>query len=419
MLLATVRRTIHQRALLERGIRVLVAVSGGAGSLAMLDVLARLRSESALELEAASIDHGLRPDAGREIDLARRQAERIAVPFYVERVDVAGAGSVQARARKARYEALHRIARGIGASAIAVGHTRDDQAETVLSRLLRGSGPHGLSGITPRRADGVVRPLIDASRAEARRWCIGHGIAFADDPSNGDPRFQRARLRHRILPLLAAESPAIVEHLARLADDLRAPDEAAVERARAVQGEADAPSHSSLHPALDARVLERAESAVRAEVWRAWSCALTQRPFRHAHLDALEGVPQGKGEARLPGAWTARREGDWVVARRGGEHGIRNATEAVDLQKEARTTDGEEVPGLVDRDGNDGRNPKSEERTVNRWIADCAEIDAVEALCQPRLIARRRPALRDPRSEIGSLSKENDRPLGRLDPGSA
>lgn len=275
--------------------------------MAMLDVLARLARPLGIAIEAAAIDHGLRAEAGGEIALARAHAEELGIPLHVERVELAGKGSIQARARAARYAALRAIAERIGARRIAVGHTQDDQAETVLARMLRGSGPRGLAGIAPRRADGVIRPLIDATRAETRSWCEAHGIAFADDPSNADPRFQRARIRHQLMPALTGESPAIAAHLAAIADDARALS-AMARRAAARLVRQAGPDW------IDAERLARAPEPVRREALRAWGEGLTGRTIRRAHLDALERALQGRGEARLPSGWVARRVENRLLA---------------------------------------------------------------------------------------------------------
>jgi tRNA(Ile)-lysidine synthase len=311
MLLARVRRTLRERRLVRRGDRVVVAVSGGPDSTAMLDVLARLAPELELSIVAACVDHGLRASAGGELALARAQAARLGVPFHALRVEVAPRGSLQAAARAARYEALRSLAAACDARRIAVGHTRDDQAETVLARLLRGSGPRGLAGIAPRRADGVIRPLIDATREQVRLWNDAHGLVAAEDPSNVDPRFQRSRIRHDLLPALEAESPALRAHLARVADDSRALAGLARREAARLLRRAARPDGG-----LDAPALGRALAAARREALRAWGEATTGRNLRRAHLDAMESALQGRGYARLPGGWSVRLEDATLVARR-------------------------------------------------------------------------------------------------------
>jgi len=221
MVLARVRRTIVERGLIPSGARVLCACSGGPDSAALLYALSQLGRELGFELEAASVDHGLRPDAARDVACAGRQAATLGVPFHGLRVEVGEGASLQAHAREARYTALLRLASERGASRVAVGHTRDDQAETVLARLLRGSGLQGLAAIDPCRADGVVRPLIDCERGEVHALARAHFTEIAEDPSNLDPRFERVRIRAHVMPALLAENPRLTEHLAALADEAR------------------------------------------------------------------------------------------------------------------------------------------------------------------------------------------------------
>jgi tRNA(Ile)-lysidine synthase len=313
VLLARVRRTLRERRLVGPGDRVLVAVSGGPDSVAMLDVLARLSVPLRLTLEVATVDHGLRASAGLEVELVRAHAERLALPFHACRVDVAIAGaSVQARARAARYEALLGLAASRGASKISVGHTRDDQAETVLQRLLRGSGPRGLAGIEPAREDGVFRPLLDASRAQVDAWVKGHGLPCVQDPSNADPKHQRARVRHGLLPALQQENPAIVAHLARLADDLRALTRDADAEAAAVLVGAAA------GPFLDSGSIRGAAPAVRVAALRAWGEAVTGASLGRAHVEALERALRGHGAAWLPRGWRVRPVPGGLAAERAG-----------------------------------------------------------------------------------------------------
>jgi tRNA(Ile)-lysidine synthase len=226
-LLTLARRTIEARALFGRGARVLAAVSGGPDSIALLHVLALLQKKVGHTLVAHGVDHGLRPEAAAELDLAERLAARLAVPFGRTRVKVAPGGNLQARARDARYEALRDAATRAGAEAIATAHHADDRAETFLLRLLRGAGPTGLAVLPPRaRGEPLVRPLLYARRSDIRAHLMRHDLTFADDPSNADPRFDRVQVRTRVLPLLTELSPQIVAHLSALADQLAAlPDD--------------------------------------------------------------------------------------------------------------------------------------------------------------------------------------------------
>ena len=218
-MLSTVLRTIAAHALFERGDRVIVAVSGGPDSMALLHVLWELRDRLALTLEVAGVDHGLRPAAAGELELARARAEALGLPFVGLAVDVArhrrGAG-LQDAARRARLGALAALAEERGARRVALGHQADDQAETVLFRIVRGTGLAGLQGI-PYRRDPFVRPLLDLRRAEILRYLRRRSIPFVEDPSNADRRFARARIRHLHLPALATENPRVAEALVALA----------------------------------------------------------------------------------------------------------------------------------------------------------------------------------------------------------
>ena len=223
-MLSTVLRTIAAHALFERGDRVIVAVSGGPDSMALLHVLWELRERLGLTLEVAGVDHGLRPAAAEELNLVRARAEALGLSFVGLPVDVArhrrGAG-LQDAARRARLGALAALATERGASRVALGHQADDQAETVLFRIVRGTGLAGLQGI-PYRREPFVRPLLDLPRAEILRYLRRRSIPFVDDPSNADLRFARARIRHRHLPALAEENPRVGEALVALAAAARA-----------------------------------------------------------------------------------------------------------------------------------------------------------------------------------------------------
>src|SRR6185503_8870982 len=205
-MLSAVVATITAHDLLRRGDRVVVAVSGGPDSMALLHALWELRARLGVTLEVAAVDHGLRADARREIDLVRERANALGLPFTAVDVDV---GEV-------RLRALTALASAHGAERVALGHQADDQAETVLYRIVRGTGLAGLAGI-PYRRDIFVRPLLDVTRAQILRYLRRRSIAFVDDPSNADHRFARARIRHRILPALAEENPRVAEALRALA----------------------------------------------------------------------------------------------------------------------------------------------------------------------------------------------------------
>ena len=218
-LLTLVRRTVVDHELIRPGETILVACSGGPDSTALLHSLALLRDKLRFSLVAHGIDHGLRESAAKELDLAEALAASLDVPFSRSRLSVSSGGNLQARARAARHEKLHEVLSAVRAQAIATGHTADDRAETLLMRLVRGTGPRGL-GVLPPRAGELIRPLISARRRDVMTHIERHQLIYATDPSNADPRFLRARIRAEIVPRLEALSPRIVESLCALAEDV-------------------------------------------------------------------------------------------------------------------------------------------------------------------------------------------------------
>jgi tRNA(Ile)-lysidine synthase len=217
-LIKLVQRTLVEECEPLTSRTLLAAVSGGGDSQAMLWVLAHLAPKLGFRLRAHGVDHGLRPEASAELDLAEALSRELGVPFARTRLELAPGGNLQARAREARYAALREAAR-TDAALIATAHHADDRAETVLLRLLRGAGPRGLAVLAPRTQD-LLRPLVRAGRRDVELHLARHCIDFACDPSNQNPKFSRVRVRRELLPLLQELSPQIVGHLNALADAL-------------------------------------------------------------------------------------------------------------------------------------------------------------------------------------------------------
>lgn len=217
-LLALVEKTLFSECGVGRGDRVLVAVSGGSDSTALLHVLSLLAERGKLEVFAHGVDHGLRATAASELEQIGELCRKRAVQMSTTRVDVGAGGNLQARARRARFDSLEATRQRVGARWIATAHHADDRAETVLMRLLRGSGARGL-GVLPPVDGNRVRPLVRASRRDVLLHLERHGIEWSEDPSNSDRRFLRSRVRFELLPLLRELSPNVVAHLNNLADD--------------------------------------------------------------------------------------------------------------------------------------------------------------------------------------------------------
>jgi tRNA(Ile)-lysidine synthase len=211
-----VERTIRRHAMLAGGETVLVGVSGGADSVALLHLLVGLAEAWRLRLHVLHVDHQLRTDSSRDADFVREIGTRLGVPVDVATVTVDSRGSLEAAARAARYAALEAGAARVGAHRVALGHTADDQAETVLMRLLEGAGVRGLAGIPPVRGR-FIRPLIELRRAALEAELQRAALTWVEDPTNRDPKFLRNRIRHELLPLLAdSYSPGITGTLTRV-----------------------------------------------------------------------------------------------------------------------------------------------------------------------------------------------------------
>lgn len=223
-MLSAVLRTIREHRLIVAGDRILVGVSGGPDSTALLHALVTLASRLEFDVQAACVDHGLRPESAAEATAVARDWQTKGICCDVVSVNVAAAkkahASLQGAARDARLEALKALAGERRLTKIALGHTADDQAETVLFRTLRGTGIAGLAGI-PYRRDLFIRPLLDVRRAQILAFLHKRNISFVTDPSNANRRFARARIRHDILPLLARENPRVVDALLGLAREAR------------------------------------------------------------------------------------------------------------------------------------------------------------------------------------------------------
>jgi tRNA(Ile)-lysidine synthase len=217
-LLRRTARTLREETPLARGDGVVVAVSGGGDSIALLHVLARLREELGVQLYAHGVDHGLRPEASAELDVAERLAGALGVEFSRTRVALADGGNLQARAREARYAALDAAREERGARWVATAHHANDRAETVLLRILRGASPRGLAVLPAASAD-RLRPFIRSPSSTIRRHLERHELAFVSDPSNRNPRFLRTRIRHELIPLLEDIAPGATGHLNHLADE--------------------------------------------------------------------------------------------------------------------------------------------------------------------------------------------------------
>lgn len=221
-----VKETISRYKMLDSGDLCIVGVSGGPDSVCLLHILHELREALEIELIVAHYDHGLREKEDEaETQFVRRLALAMGLSFETEKASplaLEGASSMEERARNARYAFFERLKSKFSAQKIAVGHNLNDQAETVLMRLLRGSGPSGLAGIPPTRDHTIIRPLIELKRAEIESYLKARDLSYFIDSSNLQTEYLRNKIRLELLPQLLEYQPKLVEHLGQLAYILRA-----------------------------------------------------------------------------------------------------------------------------------------------------------------------------------------------------
>lgn len=313
---------------LHDGVFVLVACSGGADSLALAAAVAFEAPRVGARAGLVTIDHGLQDGSAEQAERVVRLGRQLGLdPVESVRVEVGRAGGPEGAAREARYAALRAAAERVGARGVWLGHTRDDQAETVLLGLGRGSGPRSIAGM--RRHDGVwTRPFLGIDRVTTVAACEAQGLPVWDDPMNADDRFVRVRLRREVLPLLEdVLHGGVAASLARTAellrDDLDALDTlaeqahaAACLRDRSIDPVGIRPDQYFDHQAmvdvdmLDVGSLDGLPSALRTRVLRRWASDLGAGPLTSTHtasLDALVSAWRGQGPVRLPGGVAVRR----------------------------------------------------------------------------------------------------------------
>jgi tRNA(Ile)-lysidine synthase len=341
--------TIRREALMRRGDRVLVALSGGSDSVALLRLLRELETSGELSVAGiAHLNHGLRDAAIADEQFCRALADDMGVPFRSDLVDVRARAqrlrtSLEDAGRRARYELFERVATELGADVIATGHTRDDQAETFLLRLIRGAGPRGLAGIhpcvsvpagAPETRRRVVRPLIDIGRDELRAYLAALGQHYRDDETNRDVSIPRNRIRHELLPLLQREySPQIVDVLAREAAIARQDEDRLQQEAidlvdlivltgkradSALQTDRGRPGNPNTVE-LDARMLTSLHPAVAVRVGRiALAILAPDRFVGYDHIERLLELARREsaaGALSLPGQYADRRDDVVVLSR--------------------------------------------------------------------------------------------------------
>ncbi|MFE6965694.1 tRNA lysidine(34) synthetase TilS [Agromyces sp. NPDC057679] len=311
--IADVRRAV--RAMLPDVGTVLVALSGGADSLALAAAAAFEAPRAGVAAGAVVVDHGLQPGSAEVAERAARAARELGLdPVLVRHVEVGDEGGPEASARIARYAALDAAARETGAALVLLGHTLDDQAESVLLGLARGSGAASLSGMAPVSGR-YARPLLGIRRATTRQACLDAGLEPWDDPHNLDPAYARVRVRERVLPVLEAElGPGIAEALARTAEQLREDDAAFAEQIEEFIEEICEPAEAGI--AVSVAALAANPAALRQRIIRhvvASEFGVSLSRTQTLEVARLVTEWHGQGPIDLPGGALVTRAGAHLV----------------------------------------------------------------------------------------------------------
>ncbi len=307
-------RTLKERSLLEKGDRVLVAVSGGQDSLCLIKLLLDLQPKWNWQLAIVHCDHRWRSDSSQNAEFVSALAQSWQVPFYLEIASQISAS--EAEARQWRYECLTKIAQTDEFATIVTGHTASDRAETLLYNLMRGSGADGLQALSWNRlltpTLNLVRPLLDVTRAETAQFCQDADLQIWEDTTNRDLTYARNRIRQELLPYLQTHfNPQVEQNLAQTAELLVAE----VEYLEAIASELREKATSVNHLALNRSLLRSSPLALQRRVVRQFlQKTLTFSPnFDHIEkMTALIVAPNRSRTDPFPGGAIAEVKGDWI-----------------------------------------------------------------------------------------------------------
>nr|MBQ6242898.1 tRNA lysidine(34) synthetase TilS [Lachnospiraceae bacterium] len=306
---------IRRKGLFRKGGLYLIALSGGCDSVSLLFLMKELAEAEGFALHALHVNHVLREDAAADEAFCVELCGRLSIPLHVFREDVTGFSarnkiSLEEAGRNCRYARLRETAGLIGADAVLTAHQRDDQAETVLLALLRGSGLSGLCGMEKRKpfagSTELIRPLLDISREELEKYLREKGETWREDDSNADETYSRNYVRRTLLPLMEERFPGAAEHVSAAAEHLREAEEY-------LRHQADAwLSENAQGDVLLQEPLARLDPALRYYVWRQFLAGTGLRDLTEVHFDALKELPEKTSGTRavLPRGRTVVREQD-------------------------------------------------------------------------------------------------------------
>ncbi len=320
MLIDRIGRYIEHRGLVRPGDLVLAGVSGGPDSVFLMHALHRLRTRLGARLHVVHLNHGLRgAEADAEADFTVKAAAALGLPVTAEKRAVPKAGadglSPQERARAVRLAFFADMRERLGAARVALGHTADDQAETILLRFLGGGGPGSLGGIRPRGPGGIIHPLLCVDREEIERFLAEEGLPFRTDTSNLEGKYRRNRVRQELMPLVKMLNPAFLRRAAVLGGLLAEDDDRLVEEARSLVGEVAAGAGPKVRLGLAGLMAAPPALRRRMIVLAARRAGTRRKDLGAVHVESLMDLaagPSGRSVA-LPGRLRAVRTGTALV----------------------------------------------------------------------------------------------------------
>ncbi len=311
LVIRTVKKTILDKSLLQKGDKVLVALSGGADSVCLLHALCSLKAELDIKVAAAHLNHMIR---GREADsdeaYAAELCTMLGVPFYAERVDVPAVSkrdciSEELAGRQERYAFFERLSKSHGYTKTATAHNRNDRAETVLMRVIRGTGLDGLGSIKYKRDDGVIRPLLDVKRADIEKYCQENSLEFCTDSTNAETIYTRNKIRGELIPFIEKNfNPKIIDTLCTFSENCEEDASFINGYAQRLYDRINSPMPKRKPTVLDIKSLQMVDESIQNRLIRIATKEVMGDDYKtgRCHIDAMRALfdKETGAKAELP-----------------------------------------------------------------------------------------------------------------------
>lgn len=318
-----VQNTIKQQGLAENGSSILVAVSGGADSVCLLHVLSSIKNSFNYNISAAHLNHSIRgAEADRDEDYVIGLCKKLKIKCYTEKTDVPKLAqekglTEEEAGRRARYEFFERVLSENNINYVATAHNKNDQAETVLMRIIRGSGLTGLRGIKYKREDCVIRPLLDVSREEIENYCREAEIDFKTDSTNKDDNYTRNKIRHQLIPLASEINPSVVDALANLSKTLGDDADFIDNYAKRLYARINPPLFKGSYKAIDIeslKLIDNRSIVSRIILLCARDAMGSDYSLEKKHIDSICSFfeSEGNGSINLPKGLVVQKSYGWL-----------------------------------------------------------------------------------------------------------